>query len=692
LKINEILVKYIEAAKKFLAWLALKIKELDIPTRLGIFWYKLKKYLKIFWIKLKKYLKVLGDLLLIIIISIKDFVKKCSAKIVKAGESLAVFNTGKIFSVPLCVSVFFLWLVSAGLIWERSRWSHLTFNELLNQILTPVEGTASIIMTEMICYCVVPAFVLSIGLFIFLRLRKKSGRISEFLVNSSLAVCSLALAAVVIAGLNSLSFFAYIRNQLSKSDFIESNYVSADDVEIVFPEKKRNLIFIWLESMEITYSDTEHGGSFSVNQIPKLTNLALKNECFNGNSTELQGGYALYGTTWTAGALFAYISGLPLQIPLAGSSMGSQESFFPGAISLGDILQKNGYQQGFLIGSDASFGGRNYLFQTHGDYSIWDYYYSLENKEIPENYHVWWGYDDKYLFENAKKHLLEMSKTGKPFNLSMLTVDTHFPNGYLCSDCDDKSENQYDNVIQCSDKRVSNFVSWVQAQSFYDNTTIVLVGDHPTMDTQYCKSIPEDFDRRVYVCVINPAADNLQTEKYRTYSSFDLFPTTLAAMGVSIEGNRLGLGVNLFSKEPSLLELCGYDYVQAELAKKNEFIKSLSGIDPIAYELSAAYEAMELGMSCESGIDIVRFTFTNLDKIEEDCSSFTAYADVMQDETRSTIAFEEMKRQDDGTYTAVFYKPPLMANPCFTLNIFAQTEYGRIKVTDGFEIDMNEIK
>ena len=31
------------------------------------------------------------------------------------------------------------------------------------------------------------------------------------------------------------------------------------------------------------------------------------------------------------------------------------------------------------------------------------------------------------------------------------------------------------------------------------------------------------------------------------FSQFDMFPTTLAALGVKIEGNKLGLGVNLFS-------------------------------------------------------------------------------------------------------------------------------------------------
>lgn len=41
--------------------------------------------------------------------------------------------------------------------------------------------------------------------------------------------------------------------------------------------------------------------------------------------------------------------------------------------------------------------------------------------------------------------------------------------------------------------------------------------------------------------------------------------------GVKIEGNRLGLGTDLFSNEPTVFEKFGYDYVNKELAKKSEF-------------------------------------------------------------------------------------------------------------------------
>lgn len=129
----------------------------------------------------------------------------------------------------------------------------------------------------------------------------------------------------------------------------------------------------------------------------------------------------------------------------------------------------------------------------------------------------------------------------------MLTADTHFEDGYVCDLCRDlHNGNQYGNVISCSDKQVSEFVSWIQQQDWYDNTTIVITGDHPTMDSDFCDPVSSDYSRRVYTAYINADPVENHSEGERQYTTLDTFPTTLAAMGVCIEGNRLGLGTNVF--------------------------------------------------------------------------------------------------------------------------------------------------
>ena len=176
----------------------------------------------------------------------------------------------------------------------------------------------------------------------------------------------------------------------------------------------------------------------------------------------------------------------------------------------------------------------------------------------------------KKLFDFAKQELLRLSAGDAPFNLTMLTADTHFPDGYECRLCDDKHEEQYANVLSCSSKQVYDFVGWIKSQPFYENTTIVICGDHLSMDANFLEDIDENYVRTVYSCIINSAVSPI-SEKNRSYGTFDMFPTTLAALGVNIEGERLGLGTNLFSQKPTLCEEYGFEQLDLELQKKSDF-------------------------------------------------------------------------------------------------------------------------
>nr|MCR4688845.1 hypothetical protein [Saccharofermentans sp.] len=137
------------------------------------------------------------------------------------------------------------------------------------------------------------------------------------------------------------------------------------------------------------------------------------------------------------------------------------------------------------------------------------------------------------------------------------------------------------NVMACSSSQVYQFVEWIKQQPFYEDTTIVISGDHLTMDADYCTGIDTDYVRRTYVCVINPACEP-ETDDRREYTTMDMYPTTLAALGCEIEGNRLGLGTNLFSSEPTLTEQYGFDFVDTELAKKSPFYETLGQFDTLS--------------------------------------------------------------------------------------------------------------
>lgn len=120
---------------------------------------------------------------------------------------------------------------------------------------------------------------------------------------------------------------------------------------------------------------------------------------------------------------------------------------------------------------------------------------------------------------------------------------------------------------------------WIQEQPFYEDTTIVLAGDHLTMDVDYCLEVDngQQYERKDYVAFIN-SAKTVESEKKRTYTTFDLFPTTLSALGAEIEGGRLGLGTDLFSDTETLIERFGYEEFNIKLKGNSKFMEEAAQI------------------------------------------------------------------------------------------------------------------
>ena len=544
-------------------------------------------------------------------------------------------------------------LLVASIRWMFATWNNLTMDELLFHMTAPLEGTNEGMIREYLLVCLLPAAVTTVllgGLFAFFRKNK------YFYVIPALTFSCAVAMSVLAAGYtwNKLDVGTYLEGRSTESTFIEENYVSPADTEITFPKNKRNLIYIFLESVESTYADRENGGAFEENCIPELTRLAEENEDFSGKEKGLNGGCTTTGATWTMGAMFAHTSGLPLSISINGNDMDTQESFFSGAITLGDILEQAGYSQTLLIGSEAVFGGRELYFTEHGHYEIMDYDYARKNKLIPKDYKVWWGFEDQKLFALAKDKLNELAAKDEPFNLTMLTVDTHFEDGYVCGQCQEEfGDDQYANVMACSSRQLKEFIGWIQQQDFYENTSIVLAGDHLTMDKNFCEDVDDDYERKVYTNFINPGC-SLKLNEYREYTTFDLFPTTLAALGAEIEGDRLGLGTNLFSKTQTLTEQFGLQKQRTELTKNSSFMEKLADIDTDNAELLAREEerkpkaTIKIADSKEEGI--VAVSVKGIKNMPEKISKMRLA--VWTDEKKKQ--YIDMEKKKKGLYKAEF--------------------------------------
>lgn len=460
-----------------------------------------------------------------------------------------------------------------GTIWGKSTWGNLALDEMLVTMLSPTTGTSDEIMSTFWTQPFLQTFAVTFffALFAFsnrkfvFKGKKKDVAVLTLKLRRIVAfVLSLAmLAGGLTYGVKAFELKRLIKMYATNSQYIEDNFVDPREVKMEFPKEKRNLIYIYLESMENSYLSTDMGGYCDENLLEPLTTLAVNDNGYVFSNTDnfFGGPMSTTGCTWSCASMVNQNAGIPMKVPVNGNQYGQPGDFMSGAVMTGDILAAEGYEQSFMIGSSAVFGGLKYMYEEHGGFNILDYDHAINSGKLPKDYYVYWGYEDDKLYEYAKEELTRLDGTGKPFYMVMETADTHFPDGYVGPNTPRTRSSQYADVIAYSASEVTKFLNWMKEQPFYENTTIILIGDHLSMDKKFFEGWDADYRRTQFNLILNPADSigEIPQERLRNryWANFDMFPTTLASIGVKIDGNRLALGTNLFSGEPTLFERNG---------------------------------------------------------------------------------------------------------------------------------------
>lgn len=407
---------------------------------------------------------------------------------------------------------------------------------------------------------IVPYFVLSA---LFRVIWKKGALVKRQVVFTLFGIVGVGYLASLVD--TEYKVVEYFTRTDEPTEIFEQYYADPQLTEMKFPEEERNLIYIFSESLETSILSEEAGGYEKESLLPNLEGM-WKDNIVLSNGNGMQGHEPICGTTWTAAGIMSQTSGVPLKAALGGEdAYGSDGVYAPGVYNIAEVLADRGYKNYFRMGSEASYSNRDAYLKTNGNYEIYDLVHMKEIGVYPPDYKVGWGYEDYELFEFAKEDLMKISESGELFNYALLTVDTHFPNGHVCKYCPDEEERQYANVYKCQDKLISDFVAWIQEQDFYENTTIVIAGDHLSMDKNFFESYPEGAYRTPFNMIINSAVE-METTEGRYFTALDMYPTTLAAMGVEILGDRLGLGTNLLATRMTVLEELGFEELEKDLS------------------------------------------------------------------------------------------------------------------------------
>ena len=297
----------------------------------------------------------------------------------------------------ICLLLYFFFLVLIFFsLFVNKHFNNISFEQLLYNITDTKGANYDIVLTGcvfvffrvfLVCFIVYIIFKLYKLLKIKFDTNNKIIKCKFFKNNLFKEIILLIIFLTFSLNYSSslLNFDDYIESQFTPTMLFEDYYVDARNVELKFPKKKRNLIYIFAESMESTNFSKENGGIIEKSYIPKLEKLAKQNINFSNND-KLGGALQVNNTNWTTAALIAHTSGIPLKLSMKQSK---NNKFLPGLYSLGDILQDNGYNNYIMFGSDAEFGSRKDYFESHGNYTIYDYYYAIDNHMIDDDYYIY---------------------------------------------------------------------------------------------------------------------------------------------------------------------------------------------------------------------------------------------------------------------------------------------------------------
>ncbi|WP_030013640.1 sulfatase-like hydrolase/transferase [Curtobacterium sp. S6] len=441
----------------------------------------------------------------------------------------------------------------------RHFWGKISVSQMLtNLVSVQTDGGGGALVWMGIGFVGVLPIVLTIGIALFRRYlrRRRARRDTESRPRRSpwigRSVSAVMVLALTIGGTSSFATTVgmgdYIRSASSPYDM--ADYYK--DPKVTGDSHKNNIVTIYLESGEQTLADDQ---LFEKNAFESLQQATPESEGWQSVDSLQQ----YNGGGWTMAGLTSTQCGVPLKgsssvLSSAGSSDsdGQGANYLGGLNCVGDVLGKHGYKNAFLGGANGSFAGKDKFLGGHGyteekDLSTW------RNMGEPEkNFRSDWGLSDQRLMEHAKEEIdqlhAESEKTGQPFNLSMLTLDTHEP-VHVYDYCNVDTKSDVTSVYACSMQQVAGYVDYMKEKGYLDDTAVVIMGDHlkhMSAGDAFHEELDNNPNRSIFNRVWVPGDKNSAPLRPRV-DQLNMFPTLLEAAGLELENHEAGLGVSAFS-------------------------------------------------------------------------------------------------------------------------------------------------
>ncbi|MBG9469672.1 hypothetical protein ABE55_24770 [Bacillus thuringiensis] len=299
-----------------------------------------------------------------------------------------------------------------------------------------------------------------------------------------------------------------------------------------------------------------------------------------------------------------------------------------------EILRQQGYFTSVFHANNATFWNRNIMYSVLG----YDRYYNeLDYKITPET-NLNWGLKDIEYFDQS----VDILKTvNQPFYARFLTLTNHYPFTY---DEDTKFIEPYNSgngvfdryivTARYLDESIKKFIERLKAEGLYDNSIIVLYGDHYGISEKHNRAMAQflekdqitEFDtlnlQRTPLYIHIPGQTEGQTISKPT-GQIDMKPTILNLLGVD-STNDIRFGHDMFSDEyTGFVVLRDGSFVTDKYAyKNNTFYDRITGeiVDLPKKEAQALIKRAQNELRMSDKIiegDLLRFSESNKIKTGE---------------------------------------------------------------------------
>ncbi|OEC03247.1 hypothetical protein GY31_03045 [Lysinibacillus sphaericus] len=330
------------------------------------------------------------------------------------------------------------------------------------------------------------------------------------------------------------------------NNYIRSNQASINE-EMFGKYKDRNLIVVSLESLQNFVINNDMNG----HEITPFFNSLTKDP----DTYYFSNFYHQTGLGKTSDSEFI------LENSLFGLGRGAVFFTHGGNTynSMAERLGENGYFTNVMHPNNKSFWNRDMMYQS---LKI-DKFYDVDSYKVEEGQAVNWGMKDIPFMEQSAALMKDMPQ---PFYSRLITLTNHYPFTLDPEDVmipeytsNSGTLNRYFQTVRYMDEALKDFFQDLKDQGVYDNSIIVMYGDHYGISENHNKAMAQYLEKdgitpydnallQEVPLFIHIPGDGQGKEMTEVAGQIDLRPTILHLLGVETTKD-MQLGADLFSPE-----------------------------------------------------------------------------------------------------------------------------------------------